>query len=80
MVFTRWHLPTKQYVFPGVFASAGVDVVAGMATAANAEAIEAMHTRRTRSAQVILLNAIAQLRVCFSLSDGENGVAELSVP
>jgi hypothetical protein len=46
-----------------------------MAIAANAEAIEATHSRRTRFARADLLNAIAELRICF-LMRRENERAE----
>jgi hypothetical protein len=50
-----------------------------MATAAIADAIEAMHARRTRFAQVDAFHAITELRVCFC-SRRENEGAERSVP
>jgi hypothetical protein len=47
-----------------------------MATAANADAIATIHARRTRSAQVDLLNAICTTPYLFFISDRENDIAK----
>jgi hypothetical protein len=47
-----------------------------MAIAEIADAIDAMHTRRTRFAQVDVFHAITELRVCFNLRRRERGAED----